>query len=197
MTQLKLQTVNLLFSHSKMTKDFTGVRQQLKSNLHYHLFSHSDHPVAENMPLQAVPHAGRTGQAPSVTVLLRRIHGGRTSYPEEKLVRCLSAQLQYSSLQYVSQLIKNLITSNGHLMARCGQNQQQSTCTQSYPLPSPLLDVPVLVQLWKLTVWRSDVETETKLNCAMPGARATVCQFVRLLCTTSAFSPEMVILFLL
>jgi len=43
-----------------MTKDF---RQQLKSKLHCHLLSHSDHLVREKVSSQAALHA-RTGQAP-------------------------------------------------------------------------------------------------------------------------------------
>lgn len=53
MIQLKLQTANLLLTHSNMTKDFTGVRQQVKSKLRYHLLSHSDHLVTRESALAA------------------------------------------------------------------------------------------------------------------------------------------------
>lgn len=60
--------------------------------LHYDLLSHSDHPITRENALAGCTVCQEDRASPLCDHPLGRIHGSRTSYPEEKPVRCLSAQ---------------------------------------------------------------------------------------------------------
>lgn len=190
------KTSGLLLIHLNMTKDFAGLDSSWKWNLPYYLLSHSDHPVTRAGPLQAVPGARSTGRARDRDRPRGRIHSSGTSEHRAVGRNCPGAfqcrHSWYFSWQHISQVSRDPVIFKGHLIPTVGKTNSCAAVLSC--IPSPLWVVPVLAQVWNLSLmfW---CESRNWNKLWMLRGIATVCQFARLLWPTSAFPSNRVIAF--